>query len=197
MRKIFFSLSLLSAFIISGCIKNDPVLVTGTRVEFDAATYNAPNVGVTYPLLLRQPLDGTSGGSGNAIIRTTTKVTFRINLVGAQRSVPTVVNYKAFNVGTAAGTTITYSIAPLVGVPPVPKIVPVADAISGVHYSPLSGTVTIPATSSFGFIEVLIINGGTDINETRILGLEILDGPDYEANDNYSKVAFAISQRVV
>lgn len=194
MYKLFISCLLVVLF--TGCVKNDPVLIQDTKVEFDATTWNANAVGVTYPILLRQPINGAGGGTGNAILRTTTKVTLRVNLVGAQRSEPTVVKYRAFDVGTASSSSITYTIAPL-GTTAAPRVIPVADAISGVHYAPLSGTTTIPANSSFGTIDIIIIDGGTDVNEVRILGLEILPEAGYQPNVNYAKVAIAISQRII
>lgn len=168
MKKIIFSLSLLSVLFMAGCIKNDPVLVTGSRVEFDAAAYNAPGTGVTYPILTRVPAVGTSTPTSAALItRTSPSFTVRVNLVGAQRSTATDFTYMVSSESTA---------------------------VAGTHFEALSGVGTIPANSSFGFITITPKNPGVSSTTPVRLVLELTKNANFDINFNYSKVALSIAQ---
>jgi len=159
---------LLSLLIISGCIKNDPVLVTGSRVEFDAATYNAPGVGLTYPVLTRVPAVGTSTPTSAPLItRNSASFFVRVNLVGAQRSTATDFTYTVNSASTA---------------------------VAGTHFQTLSGVGTIPANSSFGFITITPINPGVSSTTPVILVLELTKNENFDINFNYSKIGLSISQ---
>ncbi|MEJ7626748.1 MAG: hypothetical protein WKF35_07795 [Ferruginibacter sp.] len=169
MTKFFFSVLLLSAFFFTGCIKNDPVLVSDSKVEFDAATFNANAAGLTYPVLTRVPIVGASTPTSQPLITrtTTTPFTLRVNLVGAQR---------------ASATDFTYIINSS------------STAIAGTHYTSLSGTGTIPANSSFGFITINIVNPGVSSPNPVILVLELTSNANFAANFNYAKVGISIAQ---
>lgn len=168
MRKILVSLTLLSLLFLGGCIKNDPVLVQGSRVEFDATTYNAPGVGLTYPILSRVPAVGTSTPTSAApITRASAPFTVRVNLVGAQRS-------------TATDFTYTVNAA--------------STAVAGTHYEALSGVGTIPANSSFGFITITPKNPGVSSTTPVTIVLELTKNANFDINFNYSKVGLSISQ---
>src|SRR6476619_3108985 len=127
-------LALVSFF--TGCVKNEEPVFTAPVVEMDAAAWNANSVGVTYPILTRMPAAGRASSSANTadsiITRRSGSVQLRVNLVGAQRNTATDVTY---TVDQTAST-----------------------AVAGTHYAPLSGTVTIPANSSFGYINIQILN---------------------------------------
>ena len=162
------SLTLLIILFLSGCIKNDPVLVSDSKIEFDATTYNAPGVGLTYPILARVPAVGTSTPTSAPLItRTSASFTVRVNLVGAQRSTVTDFTYTL----NAAST-----------------------AVAGVHYQTLSGVGTIPANSSFGFITINVINPGVSSTVPVILVLELTKNANFDINFNYSKIGLSISQ---
>lgn len=168
MRKILFSITLLSAFFLGGCIKNDPVLVEQSKVEFDAATWNANTVGQTFPTLTRVPAVGVATPTSAALItRTTGSFTVRVNLVGPQRSSATDFTYKV----NAAST-----------------------AVAGTHFTAFTGTGSIPANSSFGVITVNVLNPGVSSATPAVLILELTDNANFGANVNYAKVGLSISQ---
>jgi hypothetical protein len=168
MKRIFFIITILSAFTFTGCIKNDQVTFKGSQVEFDAATWNANAAGLTYPILTRVPTQGATTGSGQPLLtRTSGTIQIRVNLVGAQRSTATTFN---FQVVTGEST-----------------------AVAGTHFTAPSGTGSIPANSSFGFISLEILNPGPT-SGSRVLVLELTDNSDVKANFNYAKVGLSIAQ---
>lgn len=166
----FLSFALLSVLAVS-CIKNEEVLYNGSVVELDAATWNANSVGVTYPILNRMPAEGraTSAAfaSDSILTRRSGTVRLRVNLVGAQKSTATEVTYE---VDAAAST-----------------------AVAGTHYTALSGKTTIPANSSFGYIDIQILNPGATTG-TRDLVIRLTGGTGVDVNTNYSTVGLRISQ---
>lgn len=172
---IYFLILSVVSLAITSCIKNEDVLYTGAVVEMDAATWNANSVGVTYPILTRQPAAGRATSatfaSDSVITRRSGTVRLRVNLVGAQRSTPTEVTYEVISHPDAA----------------------VANAVAGTHYAALPGKLTIPANSSFGFIEVQILNPGAS-SGTRDLIIRLTGGTDVRVNTNYSAVGLRISQ---
>ena len=141
----------------------------GSNVEFDAATYNANAAGLTYPFMTRVPVYGAVSSTANspALTRLSGDVKLRVNLVGAQRSSETKVTYQ---VVTAEST-----------------------AAAGTHFTTLSGTTTIPANSSFGFITVSVLNPGATTG-TKDLVLQLTNNESVTANVNYAKVGLRIAQ---
>jgi hypothetical protein len=168
---IFFLFISLITLSLTSCIKNEEPIYNGTVVEMDAATWNANSVGVTYPILTRQPAAGRASSSANASDSTITRrsgtVQLRVNLVGAQRTTPTDITY------TVDATSST--------------------AVAGTHYAPLSGKVTIPANSSFGFIPVQILDPGATTG-TKDLIITLTGGTNVSVNENYKSVGLRISQ---
>lgn len=169
MKRILFSITVLSAFFLSSCIKNDPVLYQDSKVEFDGAVWNANSVGVTYPILTRVPSQGVATPTSQpAITRTSGSFNLRVNLVGPQRSTATTFSY---TVDAASST-----------------------AVAGTHYTAFSGTGTIPADSSFGVVTVNVLNPGVSSTTPAVLVLQLTDNENFKANVNYAKVGLSISQ---
>jgi hypothetical protein len=170
MKKLLITSILFAIVGLTSCIKNDEVIFRGATVEFDAATYNANAAGLTYPIMTRVPAYGAASTTSNspALSRTSGEIKLRVNLVGAQRTTETRVTYQ---VDAAAST-----------------------AVAGTHFTALSGSTTIPANSSFGFITVNILNPGATTG-TRDLVLTITDSEAYTANVNYAKLGLRIAQQ--
>jgi hypothetical protein len=135
MKRLFIFSGFLAMVFLGSCIKNENAAFVQSVVEFDAAAYNANAAGLTYPILTRVPGYGRAANTSDpALSRTNTGVKkFRVNLIGGQLPTPTKVFYQVFS-----GTTAT----------------------EGVHYKKPSGEVTIPANSSFGEMEIEILNPG-------------------------------------
>jgi hypothetical protein len=181
-NRIIAFVALSIAFI--SCIKNDPVLYTGAVVEWDAATWNSNNAyvnppdSIAFPILTRRPPFGRAATSADATLtRTSGNVSLRVNLVGAPRKSATTVTYNAITNYT------------LIGTPPANN----SAAVSGTHYTALSGSVTIPADSSFGYVIVPVLDPGPGTG-TRELVLRLNGNSDVKANRNYSVVGLRISQ---
>ena len=168
MKKIFTS-GILLLFVLTGCVKN--TLTTyqdAPKVEWDASSWNANAVGVTYPFLVRIPTPGAATPSSQPLItRSSGNVQLRVNLVGLQRSTDSQFTY------TVSASEST--------------------AVAGKHYSTLSGTGTIPANSSFGFVTVPILDPGAS-SGTVDLVLQLTDNSTYVASVNYAKVGLRIAQ---
>ncbi len=135
MKRLFILTGFLSILFLGSCIKNEENIFVQSVVEFDAAAYNANAAGLTFPLLTRVPGYGRAASTADPVLsRSNTGIKkFRVNLIGGQLPTPTKVFYQVF-----AGTTAT----------------------EGVHYKKPSGEVTIPANSSFGEMEIEILNPG-------------------------------------
>jgi hypothetical protein len=189
-KVLFFPLCFAAVItIFSSCIKQDDVVFNDNVAEFDAASYNVVFGALTYPLIVRHPTPGRAIITADSFItRRSGAVSFRVNLLGKQRSTPTTVSYQVFAVGAAVGSSITYTA-------PVSGTLTTFDAVSGTHYGTISGTVTIPANSSFGTITIPVLNTGTSTNTTALLGLELTQGGEVPPSENYKKIVFAISQK--
>jgi hypothetical protein len=171
----------LIALLSSSCIKNELINFEGTTLEFDAATYNAKSSGQVYPLLTRVPGYGRATRT-SAVAATTLSpaapadplltrasglVKYRVNLVGPQRNEALTVNYRV----VATGTT----------------------AVSGTHYT--TGTsLVIPANSSFGELEIQIVNPGVSSATPVILILELIDSNGVIPSQNFKTIAVSIAQ---
>ena len=168
MKRIFFIATILAVIVLPGCIKNDPVIYKDTKVEFDAAIWNANGAGLTYPILTRVPAQNiATSASQPSLTRTSGAVQLRVNLVGAQRSTPTTFAYRVVSAESSA--------------------------VASTHYTASSGTGTIPANSSFGIITIDILNPGAT-SGSKILVLELIDNNDVKVSVNYAKVGLSIAQ---
>ena len=167
MKKLIVPISLLLIILFIGCIKNTPATNSDSKVEFDAATWFSNSVGVTYPIIAGVPNFGNNTLAAN-LGRTSPTFQVRVNLLGPQRSTATVFNYTVVPVETTA--------------------------IAGTHYATLSGVGTIPANSSYGYIDIKPLDPGVSSTTPVTLVLELQTNNSVTANVNYAKIGLSISQ---
>ena len=149
------------------CIKDEPILLQSSFVEFDAATYNVNAAGLTYPIITRLVRYGEASNNADPLLtRSSGLVKFRINLVGAQRTTATTVTYQV----VATGTT----------------------AVAGTHFT-TTGTTIIPANSSFGEVEVQILNPGATTGSRDIV-LQLIGAADLPPSENEKSLGIRIAQ---
>ena len=200
MKKYFLYIPIMCLFLVS-CIKEDVKTFQGTTVvEIDAAVLNPVSVGATYPILTRIPFDGRPINTTDSTIRrlNNTTIRIRINLVGPQSNQDETVGFTTFT--TSPVTTIAFP-ATATGQTPSAPATPTASplsllsAVANTHYSITGNTITIPAKSSFGYIDIVIRNNGTTAGQARFLGIELNESGSIKPNPNYSKIAIAIDQR--
>lgn len=180
-KKYNLFLILLLIGSLSSCLKDNEIKYEGNFVEMDAAVYTANSAGQTYPIITRLPQYGQPIISANIaatatqpailadplITRASGTIKFRVNLVGRQKSTATVIGYTIFATGTTA--------------------------VSGTHYT-TGSTISIPANSSYGEIEVQILNTGTSSTTVRDLVLELTGASDLPPSENEKRVGIRISQ---
>lgn len=170
MKRLFILFSLLAIVLLGSCIKNENPVFETAVVEFDAAAYNANASGFNFPILTRVPGYGRAANSGDTLLsRNNPGIRkFRVNLIGGQLPTDTKVFYQVF-----AGTTAT----------------------EDVHYKRLNGELTIPAKSSFGELEVTILNPGANTPATRDLNLLLTGGQNgVTSSTNYRVISLRIAQ---
>lgn len=175
---------------LTSCIKkNNPVTFTNSVAEFDATLYNTntaymlPPDSIAFPILTRNPVFGRAVTTADAnLSRTTaTPVRLRVNLVGATRRQATNITYRVVNkseyalIGAVSNTN--------------------DQAVAGTHYAALPGTISIPADSSFGYINLNILNSGTSSATPRELVLMLTGGDNITPNRNYKVLGLRISQQ--
>lgn len=189
MKKIYILL-IAFATVLTSCIKNDEIVVTSSVLEFDAASYNGKALSKNYPVLNRVPGYGrqvftaTSIGGLPAdptITRASGTITFRVNLVGPHSSTPTEVKYRVVPGETYAGS--------------IAGLATVADAeaaVQGTDYT-TSGTLTIPANSSFGLLTINIVNPGVALAKEKLIVLELSSGT-VNPNPNYFRIGVVINK---
>ncbi len=194
MKKIIPIIAILTTIVLGSCIKNEPVIWTEAKAEFDASSWNA-NAGVlTYPILGRIPGYGRVAGTADSTLRRLSQtVRIRVNLVAAQSSKPETVGYELF---TSPITTFAMP-ATIAGQTPSAAggALAVTDAVPGTHHATLSGTLTIPANSSFGFLDLVVINPGATAGSGIFVGLKLNDKGSIKASVNYSQLGLVIDQR--
>ncbi len=205
MKRIFYILSIAAAFALNGCIKNDNVVWKGSVVELDAAIWNANAAGLTYPILTRVPAQNralTTSCPDSTLRRYAQTIRVRVNLVGAPVNKDIAVSYEIFNspVTTASfPATIAANAGlgcPTAQTPSAPAAtLNVTNAVAGTHHTPLSGTVTIPAGNSFGYIDIQILNPGSTAASARFIGIRLLDNDNIKVSQNYKEVGILIDQR--
>lgn len=185
MRRIV-SLLLLSVLVLAtSCIKQYEKTYQGTDlVEIDATVLNSPTSGFTYPILTRVPKYGkpVAGGTVDpAISRTMADkvVKLRVNLISEKGVLDAdqVIAYKVLD--------------PL----PAPLVVPGTGqlAVSGTHYT-TTGTLTIPAGSTYGEIVVNVLDTGTSSTVVREVHIELVGNTTVKPSKNYKFVAIRIAQ---
>jgi hypothetical protein len=155
-------------FSLTGCIKQDNILIKDLQVEFDAASWNARGAGVTYPIITRLPPYGMPLAATDPLItRASGTIRFRVNLIGAQQATQQTLNFSV----VATGTT----------------------AVSGTHFT-IPGTIVIPANSSFGEAVVNVINPGVTSATPVILVLEVTGNSLIKGATELNKIGIQISQ---
>ncbi len=68
------------------------------------------------------------------------------------------------------------------------------NAVAGTHYGTLSGRVTIPANSSFGYVEIPILNSGVSSATAADLVLELRGNDSVKPSPKYDRIGIRISQ---
>jgi len=155
-------------FSLTGCIKQDNILIKELQVEFDAASWNARGAGVTYPIITRLPPYGMPLAATDPLItRASGTIRFRVNLIGAQQATQQTLNFSV----VATGTT----------------------AVSGTHFT-IPGTIVIPANSSFGEAVVNVINPGVASATPVTLVLEVTGNSLIKGATELNKIGIQISQ---
>lgn len=169
-----FILAIATISLLGSCVKNELPVFTAPVAEFDAATWNANAAGLSFPVLTRIP------GYGRAVIATgatpdplLTRTSpgikkFRVNLIGKQLPTETEVYVIHNNVTSTA--------------------------VAGTHYRSYTPVVKIPANSSYGEVEVDILNPGVG-GAARTLELILSSGTNgVKSNPNYNTIRLSIAQ---
>lgn len=183
MKKIFLYSSLLALVLTTGCIKNEQKLFSGKEVvEFDATVLNSPAVGVTFPLMTRVPVYGVAASTAHpSVTRASGVIKYRVNLVGRQSTSSQIITFKV----------VTPAFSALLDIPSgTGSRLP---AVAGTHFS-TTGTFTIPANSSFGEVEITVINPGASSTTARYLVLELDGNTAFGPSENFKRLGILISQ---
>jgi len=222
MKKTLIYISVLLVFGSGACIKNELKTWNGVLAEVDLAAWNANAAGLTYPLITRVPAANralTAGCPDSTLRRYSGTIQVRINLVGAQSGKDETIGYKLFD-SPVATTTFPATLGFTCTVPPpasscrqLPMVdaapttnntgsctpnntpLPVSNAVAGTHYSALSGQVTIPKGTSFGYITIQVLNPGVSVREARFIGIRLDSTGTVRPSPNYDRVGLLIDQR--
>jgi hypothetical protein len=200
MKRSLFAIIGATVLILAGCIKNEEKLYTGNLAEIDATSWNA-NFNATdilYPLMTRIPKLNFVSGTGDSVLRRYSGTfRLRINLIGAPSKSEQTVGYKVFGSPLVSPTDSVAIPATITGqTPALPSIakVKVLNAVAGTHFSALSGTATIPADSSYGYITIQILNPGSS-PDARFLGIQLDSSGSVKPAVNYNRIGLIIDQR--
>ena len=180
MRKIFFTIITLYSLFLSSCIKDDLLQFTPKVViEWDAAGINSATSPFTYRVLTRVPVFGRpetpSGATADPLITRSMAnpvVKLRVNLVGPQMATAQNFTFKAITV-----------------TPAFPNLL----AVNPTHYT-TTGTITIPANSSYGEATINVVNTGVSSTIPREVHVELEGNAAVGASENYKKIAIRIAQ---
>lgn len=168
MKKLFIIISAGISLLFTSCIKNEIPTFTAAQIEWDAATWNANAVGLTYPMMTRVPIYGFATSTSSPLItRTSGTIKLRVNLIGAQAASDRAFTFK-FNQSESSGN-------------------------PGVHFTPVTGTGVIPANSSFAEVNFVILNPGSGVG-TATAVLELTDNGILKPAVNESKIGLSIAQ---
>jgi hypothetical protein len=196
-NKLIYTIAgLVTVLFFSSCIKQiDKTFQGNTVVEIDPTPLNSANATAGYPVLTRIPAFGIPLRTSDSTLRRLNgTVRIRVNLVGPQSDQSQTVGYKVMTASpltsiafpaTATGQTPSASAATLA----------VQNAVSGTHYTALSGTCTIAPQSSYGYIDVVMINNGPTAGQARFLGIQLDSSGTLKPNPNYNKIGLIIDQR--
>lgn len=171
-KSIIIGAAALMMATFSSCIKDDVVVLEGSYVEWDAAVHNANAGGRTYPIITRQVVGGQQQNNADPVLNTNIgTIKLRVNLVGPHRSSPVEFRYSAVNDELLANH---------------------IQAVEGTHYS-TSGTVTIPANSSYGEVEIAV-RPTTAAGSPLQLVLELEGSGDVKLMENKKRIGMSIAQ---
>lgn len=196
MKKItFYSLLFVLVAAFNSCVKNDDIVFRGLFAEIDAASWNANAAGVTYPILTRKVPDNrpVSTSVDSSLRRLSGLVRVRVNLVGPQSDKDETVGYTTFS-SPVTSFSFPATISGQTPAQPAATLT-VTDGVAGTHFVPLAGTVTIPAKSSFGYIDVTMLAGTATAGQARFLGIQLNSSGTIKPSENYSRVGLIIDQR--
>lgn len=202
-NKIYAAVAIISLFAFSSCIKQIEKTFTGnTVVELDAAPLNSLTSGQTFTIFNRIPPHGipVSTTRDSTSRRYSGQIRIRVNLVGPQSDQSQTIGYKIFPspVTTFAyPATLTAAQAPPTGqIPSAPAAtLTVMNAVAGTHFTALSGLCTIPAQSSFGYIDINVLNAGATAGQARFIGIQLDSTGSLRPNPNYNKLGLTLDQR--
>ena len=198
--KIKYSLTVLLAILVfTGCIKNDPVILREQLVEFDATSFNNNSLGfastINFPILGRNPGFGrVSNTTDSTIRRFAQTLRLRVNLIGPQSSKDETVGFEIFGTpiltfnqpATASGQTPSSPGATL----------GIFDAVAGVDYAlPTSKALTIPANSSFGFLDLQILASPAAPGTGRFIDIRLNNTGSLKVSVNFSELGLVIDKR--
>lgn len=166
MKRIFNIFAIVgTVFLLGSCIEQDWAYWDGQLVEFDAAVMNAPAPGLTYPIIERIPLDKFTITTARPLInRANTQGTLRltVNYVAPHSPSAQTVSVRVVNEGTTA--------------------------VAGTHYN-LNPQVTIPANSSFGQVEIQLLDGLAALGTGNVvLVLELEGNGTIQPSENYKRL---------
>lgn len=168
MKKLLLLIGTSVSLLLTGCVKNEIATFSGAQIEWDATTWNANAAGLTYPMMTRVPVYGFATTTAAPLInRNTGTIRLRVNLIGAQAP-------------TDRPFTFRFNQAESTGAP-------------GTHFQAVSGTGTIPANSSFGFVDFVVLNPGAGTG-TATAVLELTENASFKPATNYAKVGLSIAQ---
>ena len=194
MKRIFFFLSIAAILGMTACIKNEQVTYTDAVAEFDATAWNANAAGVTYPFMTRVPIYGAATPTSSFTLhRSSGTVRLRVNMVGPTSSTERTVGFKLFDVPFAS---VAFPATPAAQLPArAAATLTTAVAVAGTHYTALGSTVTIPADSTWGYINLAILDAGATAGQARTIGISLDSTGSVKASPNYRNLAIAIDQR--
>ena len=195
-KNIYMLAGLMSILALSSCIKQiDKTFQGQTVVEIDPTVLNSANATAGYPVLTRIPAEGIPLRTADSTLRRLNGIIrVRLNLVGPQLDQAQTIGYKIL---TASPITSVSFPATATGQSPsaAAATLTVTNAVAGTHYTALSGSCTIAPKSSYGYIEIPIINGGATAGQARFLGIQLDSSGTLKPNPNYNKIGLAIDQR--
>lgn len=168
MKKSFLIVVTGISLLLTGCIKNEIPTFQGAQIEWDAAAWNANTVGLTYPMMTRVPAYGAATTTSSFLInRFSDTIKLRVNLIGPQTDKDRVFTFQ-FNQAESS-------------------------ANPGLHFSPVTGTGTIVANSSFAIVNFKILNPGSSAAPVTAV-LELTDNGILKPAANESKIGLSIAQ---
>lgn len=183
----------------TACIKQTEKTFQGTTVvEFDATVLNSVATGVNYPVLTQvpefgKPLDLQNSNCNSAFVdpfirRTSGTVQLRVNVVGPVSKESRAIGFKVVDVPVTAVTFRQTSPCSNVTLTTV-------GATAGIHYSFADTKINIPADSSFGYLNINILDAGATAGQARTVGIQLDSTQSLLPSVNYRTIAVAIDQR--